>query len=537
MLITLSIKNFVLIESLSLDFSSGFHAISGDTGAGKSIILDSILFALGHKFDSKIIRLGSDMASVTAHFDVSNEVAEIASEHGLDIAEGLIIKRQQFANGKKKFFINDEPASSKLVALLGDSLIEMHGQCGYGKLLNPASHLKILDKYGQLDELKEAVEEKYKEYKKIESDIEEIEKNRNFIEREVDYLKHSVSELASKCPKEGEEAALSDKRIKLRGFEKRRDAINNLQQIYSESLIPSKISSMQKIASNQDESFGKLIENLDQINIYLGELEESLEELSREVIEENLEDIEARLFEIKDLSRKYKIPADNLAEHLQNMERELEELEDKIDNSYHLKKDLAKAKSKYDEFSKLLSDKRKKVAKDFENKVSKELAPLNMANCRWFVEITEREPSANGIDNVRFTAITNPGTNPAPIDKIASGGEMARMMLAVKLVLFDKDYVETIIFDEIDTGLGGRIADSVGLRLKALSKVAQTIIITHQPQVASKADYNILVTKEAGKSTAEILDIAGKNKEIARMISGAKITDKALEAAKELIGQ
>lgn len=537
MLVTLSIKNFILIESLSLDFTKGFYVISGETGAGKSILLDSILFVLGHKFDSKIIKPNTDYASVSAEFKVSDEISHIAREHGIELSDNIIIKRQQYQNGRKKFFINDEPVTVKLVELLASFLLEIHGQDGYSKLLSPSNHIKILDNFGDLETLKEVVEAKYKEYKQIESDIESIEKDKNHILREIDYLEHVVLELKSKCPNEGEEEVLSDKRIRLRGQEKRGHAIKEMENILGESSIGGKISSMQKIAHNQDETFNILIHNLDQLQIYLDEMKNSLSNLAKETIEENLEDIEVRLFEIRDLSRKYKMPSNELSAHLEKSELELQSLKGKIDNFSNLAKDLKVAKDKYVEFATILSAKRKKVAIDFETKVCKELAPLNMANCKWFVEVSEKVPASNGIDNVRFTAITNPGMDAAPIDKIASGGEMARMMLAVKLSIFDKDSARAIIFDEIDTGLGGKVADSVGERLRALSKCCQTIVITHQPQVASKADYNILVTKHNGISKARILDEAERNKEIARMISGVKVTDKAIDAAKELMGQ
>lgn len=537
MLVTLSIKNFILIESLSVDFTNGFYVISGETGAGKSILLDSILFALGHKFDSKIIRPNSEIASVVVEFTIDDEISNIAKEHGIELTDNIIIKRQQYQNGRKKFFINDEPATVKLVELLASNLLEIHGQHGYGKLLNPSHHMKILDNFGELDGLKEVVQNKYSEYKQIESDMESIEKDRNHIEREIDYLEHVVSELQSKCPEKGEEEDLSDKRIRLRGQEKRSQAIKEIENILSEASMGGRISSMQRIAGNQDESFGDLIQNLDQLQIYLEETESTLSALSNETIDENLEDIEARLFEIRDLSRKYKMPADDLAAYLEKTESELNNLRNKIDNSSNLAKDLDEAKAKYMEFATHLSEKRKKAAKSFETKVCKELVPLNMANCKWFVEVSEKAPSQNGIDDIRFTASTNPGMDPAPIDKIASGGEMARMMLAVKLSLFGKDPTGVIIFDEIDTGLGGKVADSVGERLKALSKHCQTIVITHQPQVASKADHNILVTKNKGISNARILNEAERNAEIARMISGVKVTDKAMDAAKELIGE
>lgn len=537
MLVTLSIKNFVLIESLTLDFTSGLYVISGETGAGKSVLLNSIVFALGGKFDSKVIRSGADFASVSAQFSVSKEIEKSLEDFGIDASESLIIKRQQFANGRKKFFINDDPATAKIVTQISDSLIEMHGQHGYGRLLNPSCHLGILDIFGELEDSKQDVKVKYREYKNIEDDLEMISKDQGLIRREIDYLEHVVSELESKCPGRGEEEDLASKRIKLRNNEKRNSALEKIENIIQETSLDNKLYEMQKLSSGIDESFHELLQNLEQMQIYLGEAKSSINALKNDSVEENLDDIESRLFEIKDLSRKYNVPSDELSEFLEKTKGELDSLKNKINNSDNLAENLAKARAEYQKHAKDLSDERKKVAKLFESKIEKEFAPLSMEGCKWIVRIEEKAPSANGIDDVRFTAITNPGSSPAPIDKIASGGEIARMMLAVKLALFDKDSSPTIIFDEIDTGLGGRVADSVGERIKALSKIAQTIIITHQPQVASKADYNILVSKKNGISFAKILDENEKQEEIARMISGAEVTDTAKKAAKELIKQ
>ena len=247
MLLSLSVKNFILIEALNLDFSSGLYVITGETGAGKSILLDSILFALGQKFDSSIIKNDEKSASVTLEFSVDNDLKEIASGFGVDLGDSLLIKRVQHIDNKKKFYINDEPVTVKIITMLADKLVEMHGQHGYSQLLNPSKHLKILDQFGSLENDRKILEKKFSEYQKISLDIESVNKDRNLILREIDYLEHIVSELKNKCPKEGEETELSDLRLRLKNVEKRHSAIENIKNIFSDSNLYNKISSMQKI--------------------------------------------------------------------------------------------------------------------------------------------------------------------------------------------------------------------------------------------------------------------------------------------------
>jgi DNA repair protein RecN (Recombination protein N) len=542
MLLNLSIKNFILIESLNLELHKGFCCITGETGAGKSILLDSILFVLGEKFDTPIVKAQAEYASVTAEFAVTKELSELVKEYGIELEGTILIKRQQYSDNKKKFFINDEPVTQKLVCMIATKLVEMHGQHVYSGLLNPNEHLKILDNFGDLEVDRNAVSTIFSELQKITSDIEIVNNNRDRIVRDIDYLSFVVSELQKKCPKIGEEIEIADLRINMQKSQKNHALLDDLKSFFADSNLLGKISTMQKMVdrTSGDQGFVELSSNLEQVQIYLKEAEENLAKLDNNNDMGDLEKIETRLFEIRELSRKYNMPSDELENYLHKSQTELEQLQLQMDNSEVFVRKLNTTKAEYMKLANILTEKRIEAAGRLEKRIQDELKPLKMEYCKWKIEISQKnEIGHSGMDNVRFVASTNPGMQLSPIDKIASGGEIARLMLAVKLALFDKTPVDTIIFDEIDTGIGGAVASSIGDRLLALSKVAQTIVITHQPQVAAKADCNILVVKHTDgintKAQAKILDNEEKKVEIARMLSGANITHNSIAAAGELI--
>jgi DNA repair protein RecN (Recombination protein N) len=542
MLLNLSIKNFILIESLNLELHKGFCCITGETGAGKSILLDSILFVLGEKFDTPIVKAQAEYASVTAEFAVTKELSELVKEYGIELEGTILIKRQQYSDNKKKFFINDEPVTQKLVCMIATKLVEMHGQHVYSGLLNPNEHLKILDNFGDLEVDRNAVSTIFSELQKITSDIEIVNNNRDRIVRDIDYLSFVVSELQKKCPKIGEEIEIADLRINMQKSQKNHALLDDLKSFFADSNLLGKISTMQKMVdrTSGDQGFVELSSNLEQVQIYLKEAEENLAKLHNNNDMGDLEKIETRLFEIRELSRKYNMPSDELENYLHKSQNELEQLQLQMENSEVFVRKLNTTKAEYMKLANILTEKRIEAAGRLEKRIQDELKPLKMEYCKWKIEISQKnEIGHSGMDNVRFVASTNPGMQLSPIDKIASGGEIARLMLAVKLALFDKTPVDTIIFDEIDTGIGGAVASSIGDRLLALSKVAQTIVITHQPQVAAKADCNILVVKHTDgintKAQAKILDNEEKKVEIARMLSGANITHNSIAAAGELI--
>jgi DNA repair protein RecN (Recombination protein N) len=546
MLLSLSVKNFILIGSLNLDFSSGFHAISGETGSGKSMIIKSILFGLGFgKDNNDIVRPGAESASVVLEFSVSDSLTDILDHYGISANDSLFIRKQQFLNNKKKYYINDELTSHKVVSAIADHIIEIHGQHGYSRLLNPNEHIRILDNFANLIEDRKELEKIFYEYQKVSSEVKDVIQHQSMILRDIDYLSFVVSELKKKCPKKGEEDELSSSRTKLRNKSKRSEIIDELDRIIRTTDISSHVDLLYRvIAKNSDESLKSVSDPIEQLHILLTEVESEMQRLQSFEPEGDLESVEARLFEIRELSRKYDVDSDELGYFLKKSEKDLESLKEKIENSDRLSVKLDEMRVLYLKRAALLTEQRREASYRLELKIMSELNPLKMVGAEFSIQITSKgadELSASGMDQVRFMAATNPGSDLMPIEKCASGGEMARLMLAIRLALFDQSGASTIIFDEIDSGMGGVTADAVGARIKHLSTIVQTIAITHQPQVASKADHNVLVTKESSSdstiSIAQKLSDTEKKAEIARMISGSEITAKSIEAATELIDQ
>ncbi|MEY3197427.1 MAG: repair protein RecN [Pseudomonadota bacterium] len=545
MLLSISIKNFILIDSINLEFDRGFYTITGETGAGKSILLDAILFVLGENFDLEIVKAGSEEASVTAEFSCPIDIHQSLEEFGITLSDTIIIKRIQKIGGKKKILINDEQVTIKALREISANLIEMHGQHSHSELLEQSKHLRILDQFASLKEQSNIVNTKYNEWQKLERDIAELEKHRETIIREIDFLNFTVDELSKKVPEIGEEEKLANLRIDLQNASKNQELLSNLESQIQEYNITGKILNIERTierGSKNTEKFKEILEKLRDAYAYMDEAEKEISSLSSSQENINLDEVETRLFEIRGLARKYNVIPDELPKYLIKSQTELENLRNKVENADELKQQVISLKASYLDSAKLLSSERKIAAKTLEEKIGEELTPLKMKGCVWQIEFSEKsenEYGANGIDNVRFIASTNPGMAAAPIDKIASGGELARLMLAVKVVLFDKFTKPTIIFDEIDTGIGGSVADAIGARLSYLGKASQVLAITHQPQVVAKSDHNILVTKHTDghttSSSAKILSREEKKSEIARMLSGQKITEGAMAAAQELM--
>lgn len=546
MLQSLHIKDFILIEKLELDFSEGFTVITGDTGAGKSILLTSILFCLGEKSPANPIRPGAETCSVSCVFNVNEQINQFLKSHDIDTDEQIIIvKRTHNSQSRKKFYINDQIISAKLLPELFDLLIEMHGQHNHTLLLDTNAHMKILDEYGKLNELKGQVSENYREWQNLEKKISEFAKNKSNIEEEKEYLKYICDELENAQVKTGEEQELADIKRKLQNKDKE---IKLLDCIISEI----EENSFSQIIARSQKALSKIENNelLEQVNANLELAYDKIEDakyLLNSVIrnydssEYSLEEIDDRLYEIRGLARKHNVLVDELPEFLIKSKEKLHQYELVISDISELEAKAAKCKSDFFTHAELLSEKRHKAALNIEKKTMYELTFLEMKKAVFKVELETKEQfaTANGVDRIRFTASTNPGMSLSPIDKIASGGELSRFMLAFRVALFDSAPKNTIIFDEIDVGISGLVADSIGQRLSLLSKAVQIIVITHQPQVAGKADSHILVEKIQGDNhtqvNARVLQEEGKSLELARMISGKKITKAGIDAAKELI--
>lgn len=544
MLLSLSAKNFILIEQLDLDLSSGLHAITGETGAGKSILLDAILFCLGYKFDVGVIRHGEESCIVALEAKVPETLLEYLNEHAIQHDGHIIIKRQQFSGGRKKIFVNDQIVTQKVIEVLAEHLVEIHGQNSHSSLLNPSSHLEIIDSYGKLEENRKEVAAIFKEWQSKIRTLEEIEKEKNYIEREIDYLSFIVNELQELGVKDGEEEELAEQRAIMQRYEKSRALVQDIYSTLTNNPIDNQIIATQRIINRSDKEglFANVLENLDQALVHLDEATKTLESHLKNDEFIDIDSIEERLFAIRALARKHNITASELPNFLNLSREKLSSFQSQIIAEENLKEDIKTLEDKYAKLSAVLSNKRKIVARNLEEKIANELSYLKMGGAVFkteFKELSLEKAISSGLDDLRFVASTNPGTLAAPIEKIASGGELSRFMLAIKVALFDKFTKPTIIFDEVDTGIGGMVADAVGERLKFLGKASQVIVITHQPQVAGKADNHIFVSKNQKDgntfSHAQLLSTEGKLEEIARMISGEKITDVSRKAAKELM--
>ncbi len=548
MLKSIYIKNFIIISEINLEISNGLSAITGETGSGKSLILSAINFCISGTGNSSLVSSGSDFASVILTFDNIPKISSILHDNGIEISENedIFLSRQITKDGKKRCFINNQPISQKTLDIFLEDLITIYAQHSLSQLFKPSSHIKYLDEFLRENELISNLANLYKEMRNLEKELEKHKENYEKNAREYDYLNNMRDDLISLNIKENEEEELVDKRIKLQSLSKKIKLIADISENFSGSNIIGTLNSIsrQLIRSGQDQIFEKIIAEIDHAQSHLQNIEYELENLQNsEYSEQILEETEDRLFSIRAIARKYNHNSQDLPNLLKETEKQISEFQ----NSAHIiksyEKNLEKLRENYLSTANSLSKKRHLAAQTLMKKVSEELKFLDMPHCEFLVEISyldEKNYNERGIDSVIYKASTNPGTPISAIDKIASGGEMARFMLALQVALLESSSeTPTIIFDEIDTGIGGKVADSVGNRLKKLSSHAKVIVITHQPQVASKSDYNILVSKkilnDKTESYAKIISEEEKINEIARMLSGKFITDEAVKAAKQLI--
>ena len=542
---SLSVKNFILIDELEIEFTKGLCVITGETGAGKSILLDAILFCLGYKISSaSIIKRGKDYAAVNIVFSLNDEIKNFLIQNFIELEESLLIKCVQKAEGRKNFFINNQVVNKSIMQQLATCLFELHGQNNNISLLEINTQRDILDSFGDLLELRAEVSKCYQSWQNIRNEIAEIVIKQNSIEQEIDYLSFATEELAKLNVQTGEEEQLTNIRKDLQNRDKDLQLIKDILEQVNNPEINTSISKAEKLLAKQaqNEQFANISTNLEEAYNNLEEARQNLSNLLENFnqLDYNLEEIEERLFTIKAISRKYNITADGLKTFLEQSLNQLNSLKGKIANQADLQIQETQLKAEYYKLSKNLSAKRLIVAKCLEEVLHHELKQLKMEKATFHINITEKKEAATyGIDDIVFKASTNPGMAPEAINKIASGGELSRFMLALKTSLFNKMVKPAIIFDEIDVGIGGEVADKVGERLKKLSLATQVIVITHQPQVAGKADLHIKIEKvqleKETKVTVKALNLAERQQELARMISGKTITKASLKAAKELL--
>lgn len=553
MLSHLSIRDIVLIERLDLGFGKGLSVLTGETGAGKSILLDSLSLALGARGDGGLVRQGAERGQVTAVFDVvaDHPVRTLLRENGLDDDGDLIFRRTQNADGRTKVFINDQPASVALMREAGRLLVEIHGQHDDRALVEPDAHRRLLDAFGGLQAASLDVSSEFARWRACARDADNHRRKVEAAAREADYLRDSVDELEALSPVDGEEDELAEKRALMMKAEKIAADINETNDILSGqgSPVPVISSLLRRLERKSAEAPGlleEIIANLDAAVHQLSDAQTATEAAIRaaEFDPRELEACEERLFALRAASRKYSVPVSELPALAERMVSALADLDAGEERMAELDAETEKARQSYDRAALALSEDRHKAADVLAKAVMDELPALKLERAEFIVQIQSdaAEGGPDGIDQVAFHVRTNPGTRPGPILKVASGGELSRFLLALKVALADRGSAPTLVFDEIDTGVGGAVADAIGKRLKRLSGDVQVLSVTHAPQVAARASTHMLIAKgmesgDAVTTRVSMMDSDTRQEEIARMLAGASVTDEARAAAGRLLSE
>jgi DNA repair protein RecN (Recombination protein N) len=555
MLTHLAIRDIVLIEKLDLSLEEGLGVLTGETGAGKSILLDSLGLALGARGDASLVRTGCDKGSVTASFHPPSGHAAYALLAGAEIdtdGDGIVIRRIQGADGKSRVFINDQPSSVNLLRQLGGLLAEIHGQHDDRALMDVSFHRTALDAYGELGGQLGKVEAAWDAFSATREAYDAHQARLDRAETERAFLEHALKEMHELDPQPGEEATLADKRQMMMNAEEFSSVVNEAQKaVDNNDTIAALNTALRKLERRREAAQGALdplCAALERAVIEMNEAQNQLDSAAREFVlnPAELEKAEERLFALRALARKHKVQVDDLADLMVRFESDLQSIDDGGVMLGKLKKARDEAQTAYDVVAKRLSDARMKAALKLDEEILTELAPLRLEKARFEtrVETDEARASATGIDRVEFLIAANPGTPLAPIVKAASGGELSRFLLALKVVLAARASAPTLVFDEIDTGVGGAVADAIGQRLSRMSKGLQVLAVTHSPQVASRAETHLLISKmeEAGDAKdrrmitrVTLLSGDGRREEIARMLSGAEVTSEARAQADRLL--
>lgn len=553
MLVQLSIRDIVLIERLDLGFEAGLSVLTGETGAGKSILLDSLSLALGGRGDGGLVRHGEDKGQVTATFEVGMEhpARLMLRDNGLDDDGDLIFRRVQSADGRTKAYVNDQAVSVQLMRQLGQHMVEIHGQHDDRALVDTNAHRTLLDAFAGLTDEVVSVQSLYRTWKDAERGLKVHRAKVEAAAREADYLRASVEELEVLAPLDGEEDELAERRAVMQKSERIAGDIAEASDFLNgnASPVPVIASMMRRLERKSHEAPGLLEETVQLLDAALDNLSNAQMEVESalrrtEFDPRELERVEERLFGLRAAARKYSVPVTELPALAERMVADLADLDAGEEKLAQLEKHLGVVKSDFDRAANSLSEKRHNAASALSEAVMAELPALKLERARFSVEVTSDAASAtaDGIDVVEFHVQTNPGTRPGPIMKVASGGELSRFLLALKVALADRGSAPTLVFDEIDTGVGGAVADAIGQRLRRLSKTVQVLSVTHAPQVAARAATHLLISKgPSGDGTERIATRVTtmlpehRTEEIARMLAGASVTDEARAAAARLL--
>ena len=550
MLSRLSIRDIILIDRLDIDFGSGLAALTGETGAGKSILLDAFALALGARGDMALVRAGAEHGQVTAAFELAaaHPARRVLAENELDAEDELIVRRVQFADGRTRAFVNDQPVSVQVLRALGAALVEIHGQHDERAFVDAATHRALLDAFGGLEGETAEVARLWQERRACEAAVADHRVEVERVGREAEWLRHAVEELARLAPQAGEETALAERRAAMMQAEKVAEDLRMTHEAVGgpQSPVPPLATALRRLERRAVQAPALIEPAVKAIDAALSALEEARAHLEAalrvaDYDPKELERIEERLFALRGAGRKYNAPVDQLGALAERYQRDLALIDAGAERLLALQQQAQEATALYRDAAQKLSAHRKRAASSLDKAVSAELKPLKLERAQFSTQVADADEGPAGIDRIEFWVRTNPGTKPGPLMRIASGGELARFLLALKVALADRGSAPTLIFDEIDTGAGGAVADAIGVRLARLASGVQVIAVTHAPQVAARANRHYLITKDAlggGKRVAtRILELAAERRreEIARMLAGAEITAEARAAAERLI--
>jgi len=556
MLVSLAIRDVVLIERLDLSLGSGLTVLTGETGAGKSILLDSLGLALGQRAEAGMVRAGQPQASVVASFHLPNTHPALAllAEQGIVAEDDLVLRRVVQADGRSRAFINDDPVGVGLLRRLGALLVEVQGQHDQVGLADPTTHAGLLDAFGGLEAARISVAEAFRAWRNAEKELEVAREAIASAQRDEEWLRHATDELEALAPEEGEEDALAEERQGMQQGERRAEAVASaLSELQPRdrrggggpaAALRNAVRALERLPAPNEEA-APAITALGQAQDALAEAEGLLERLSAGMAPDprRLEHVEERLFALRAAGRKHAVPVVELPSLLRELKTRLAALDAGAERATALEAAATAAKARYLDVAQSLSATRRATAGKLEDAVARELKPLKLERARLHISIErkdERGWSSDGLDRIIFLVSTNPGQKPGQLDKIASGGELSRLMLALKVVLARGSPVPTLVFDEVDSGVGGATAAAVGDRLARVAERLQVLVVTHSPQVAARGAQHLRVAKgiraERAETRVEPLDDAARREELARMLAGEKITEAARAAADSLLG-
>jgi len=554
MLTALSVRNIVLIDQLDLGLDTGLTVLTGETGAGKSILLDALTLALGGRGDASLVRKGTESGQVVAVLQLPHDhpARQALRENEIADDDEMILRRVQYADGRTRAFINDQPVSAALLQRIGALVVEIHGQHDDRALVDVNTHRDLLDAFGGGEGQVAAVRSAYEALAAADGAVAEQRAMVAEAAAREEYARHVVEELSALAAETGEEESLAERRQRLMQLERAAEEVRDADEIINGGAAPgpalaSLMRRLMRKADTGNTLFQPLVEALDASLVALDRTSDALETIKREMAfdPQELEKVEERLFALRGAARKHGVAPDELPAVLGKYRGDLEMLENGEASLARLEEAAAAARTAYKAVAAKLSAQRAKAAAALSKGVEAELPDLKLGNARFIVDhaVDEGRVAASGFDQIAFHVQTNPGTASGPLLKVASGGELSRFLLALKVVLADRGSAPVLIFDEIDTGVGGAVADAIGRRLARLAGKVQVLAVTHAPQVAARAQSHLLIEKQAVDEGAFVrthvrgLDGENRREEVARMLAGATVTEEARAAASKLISE